>query len=248
MELEPTTHFQFFKPDEVFTYCSAALIACTTISPADKLPRLCYSKIDVQARTQSPVHEVDLVDMAGLPRQAYGFEVIPKVVLLSADRLCCVGFEANTLDPLDIKRGVCRRLCLLVFKWSKLRDDLVKIASAVIEIRDMEIVHLPKLMDSPRVVMFKKTVNFFRHNKRLFSIFYPMHMTCVIVHCQHGSKFVPVTGNRPWYPGLFVFGEGEYLEMGHYSRTGSSHLYIVKVLDRTPHGRGTYQICRLLIK
>ena len=216
----------------------------------NKRPYLCYTRIDPHQKTQGLLHSLDMADHWQLARSGSNVIVFMNFVHLLKDRLCCFGYVHRWEDPNDLQRGVYRKLCLAVFGWSKDSDEMTVVASAVIEIRDQQLSVLPINAIEHQTSKMSDLIHFIKIRKALFSIFLPSYKSerCLLIHCMHGQSFVPITGNRPTYPGLYFLDEREHMVHAENTRDTQFLPCIGRVSRRLPDGSSAYQFWRLDIR
>ena len=242
-----TEHFRVHEPNKILISCSAALITLRTLSFGNNKPHLCYARIDPKTGHRGQIHHLDLTKLLELPDQEFDFSIETEPPHFTSDSLFCIGFEAKSLAAEDLKRGVCTRACLLVFKWSKDSDEMTVVASAVIEIRDQFLASIPRLNMQHQLYVNQQQINILRTKKHLLSVYCAAYgeAACLLVHCMHGKTFVPITGNVATYPGLYKLQPGELLVHASHTTSMRDLLFVAKVAERSVDGSSSYNFCRL---
>ena len=236
--------------NDVIYLCSAALITCFTFSKKEGTPQLYYAKMSSLQSNPGKSYHIDLCKMLGTSSVGTKYESLPRAIHFLSEKLCCIGFTAQKISQEDLSRGICRRLCLLVLGWNGGSEELTEVASAVIEIRDQFLAHLPNTQYQTQCFPLMPPADFIQTKKHLFSIYHPSlgGTPCLLIHCMHGSTFVPITGNTPAYPGLYTFDGSEFLIPAWHYRTSQAYLFLGKAIQRHADGRSAYQYCRLILK
>ena len=123
------------------------------------------------------------------------------------------------------------------------------VASAVIEIRDQFLACIPNNMVLHQVRVWRPSILFAKCKKRLLVVCYPEQgTTCgMLIYCMHRNTFVPIAGNRPEYPGLYVLHHHEFPVRAYDARNWDPQLMISKLVDRNPDGSTSYQHAKLFL-
>ena len=231
-------------------FCSAALITCFNVSELDNILRFSYMRIDPHLGTHGQFHEIEVAEM--LKCEDLDFKPNNKATMIHflSDKLCILGFETTSTDQIDLQRGVCRRLCLLAFGWNSQSDKMGLVASAVIEIRGTFLAELPSNIVGHQAATWSFPLVYFKSRKRVFSLFLPSNgvVSVMLIHCLCGNTFVPITGNVPTYPGLYLLGKDEFLIHTYDFRTWEVLPFTAKVVTRETDGRSSYQFSKLILR
>ena len=247
--LRKPSEFQMILGQEVHFFCSAALITGMGVTKSDQKPVIAYTRIDPTTRTQGQTYEVDLSKILRLPTQGAVFENRLRMKHLLKERICGLSVELMSTCPQNLERGVAKQLCLLVFRWSKDSDEMTVVASAVIDINSLFLATIPNNAVSHQVKSWVTQQIYIHSRKHLFSVFFPTKdlSSEALIHCMHGRTFVPVTGNSPKYPGLYMLRQNEFFIYGYEYRDEVPQLFAARVAPRTTDGRSAYQFFRLTL-
>ena len=237
------------QPD-IWVFCSAALITCSTVSNVSQKPYVCYMRIDTSSGTHMPVQELDLGAIFGLSDSKYNFVKRPNITMIQQEKFCCIGLEARNADQSHLDRGVYRRICLLILRWSDHSEKMTTLATSVIEVQDRVLTSIPNSSVNHQVDIARPIIEFLKSGKHLLAVYHPCpkNTPAIIVYCLYQNTFVPVTGNKHNYPGLYTFSDSEFCLRTYHYKTFKKHFMMGKVVNRHSDGRSSYQFCRLLLK
>lgn len=222
--------------------CSAALIAELSVSEPTSQFLLTYLKPDLTKHKVGPTQEILLDAWSGRPNLHANLSILESL------KVCCVGYTAiGTAE--DFRNGIACRLYLFVFGWNKISDSLHHVAKSVIKVSQFELAGISENTIWHKAnVDRKEEITFFPNKRRLFCMYTPegdRHRYCLI-YLMYRDKFVPITGNYPAYPGLYLLPESEYFLTARDYWSREDRLFVGRVIDSETHGR-SYEFCKLIL-
>lgn len=247
IEFPLTKHLLNSEKDIVI--CSAALITISGTCKDNKKPYICYRRINLNTKPHGEAHDLDLLHIMELSTEIVAKVSIENMRIFEREQLLCVGLTADSRDLKILEKGVCRHLCLLVLRWSSGSDKLIVAASAVIEINDRFLTQIPRSIVSHQVSIFPYRVEYIRSGKQILAVFHPSdQIPCLLIYCMHRNTFVPVTGNTPGHPGVYVFSNFEFPIHSYHYQTQEPYMVLGKAMQRDEDGRSAYEFSRLILR